>query len=192
MLRVPINPLPDLTLKALYKKGARKIGVMLGRLYLCDKVTPRSLKGPDRYYYEQFKTSCVNTQIVNIVFWNDMWVIEDAIMPILNMEDSFNTLYYDANDDLYDMYTEYGEPQFSVTPTTDDHSDVSEWSIITSAKFSMIRKSYCLGDAVFLHRPGVYMPEFSPENEIYLGNGGFDGAGINKARALIGYLPQFE
>ena len=68
--------------------------------------------------------------------------------------------------------------------------DISSWTmeVDTEKEFILVSTSCMLGDAVFLHYPGIMDSYFTADNEIYLGNEGFNGDNIMRTWAILGTI----
>lgn len=183
------DPLPTTLLQSLHAKGARKIGVMTGRMYLEDTICVGDLKGPDRCYYEQFKASGLKPEIIELVKINRLWMMKE-VLELVTMDDAFGCLYHEVEQDDYlgeNNHVGLDEKR-EIINEGQDSLDISKWKV--SYKWSCVAKRYLLGDAVFLHYPAVIDPYFIGTDEVHLGNEGFDGDNIMRTWAILCRLPK--
>ena len=178
-----IDPIPQPTLTKLKARGVRKIGLMLSRIYMAERLSAEDLKGPDRCHYEQLKASGLEVEVVEMFDYDGCW-IRGEIMNLIRRSDTFETLYYDEVDN-YDHKDHFEQVNHS-------GKSIETWSPTYSKddRYDCVRSRHLLGDAVFLHGPAMVDPYFTANDEVFLGNEGFNGENITRTWALIAHLPK--
>ena len=161
-------------------KGIRQIGFLLNHLYINpdEKLEPKQLKGIDRVGYELLRELNLNVRIKELMYTKRRWYLSE-LMALIGFNKSFHTLHNDHEED--------DEPKTKYLQDTEDEESYDDirLSYDKSDKYAAVSKKFRLGGVLMLKTMGRSRKRFSPDDEIYLGNEGFDGETIYDNLAII-------
>ena len=161
-------------IKALRKRGVKRIGFPTNHIYLLDEAAaPHNLKGMDRIGYELFKAVAgePNVYIEGVAESDDSYYFE-AVTELLDLEGSFNVAF-----DKVDPHEEETEALIHKELKNEgpDRYDQIELYEDSSRSHRAIDPKYRMGDVVLLASTGRSRLTYSGNEELYTGNEGFNG-----------------